>query len=239
MKNKFKVLICVTIISLMVFGQAIGVFADTYYGLLKYGSRGTGVVKVQQVLNSKGYSAGSADGIYGIKTENAVVKFQKANGLRIDGIAGRQTQSKLFTATAAKAATYTATTASRGTTYTATDLHWMSRIIHAEAEAESYNGKVAVGNVILNRVKSASFPNTVKGVVFEYYKNIPQFSPVADGTIYNTPNSDSIKAAKAVFSGTNVAGSSTYFFNPDKSEGTWIVANKTFVKRIGNHVFYK
>ncbi len=239
MKNKLKALICVAIISVMVFGQAIGVFADTYYGVLKFGSRGTGVAKVQQVLNSKGYSAGTADGIYGKKTENAVIKFQQANSLRIDGIAGKQTQSKLFAATAAKAATTASVTASRGTTYSATDLYWMSRIIHAEAEAEPYNGKVAVGNVILNRVKSASFPNTVKGVIFEYYKNIPQFSPVADGTIYNTPNSDSIKAAKAVFAGTNVVGTSTYFFNPDKSEGTWIVANKTLVKRIGNHVFYK
>ncbi|HWR61102.1 MAG TPA: cell wall hydrolase, partial [Clostridia bacterium] len=236
MKNKFKALICVAIISLMVFGQAVGVFADTYYGLLKYGSRGTGVVKVQQALNSKGYSAGTADGIYGVRTENAVIKFQKANGLRIDGIAGSQTQSKLFAAASAKTAAYTATTASRGTTYTATDLYWLSRIINAEAEAEPYEGKLAVGNVIMNRVKSASFPNTVKGVIFEYYHNIPQFSPVADGTIYNAPNADSIKAAKAVFGGTNVVGSATYFFNPDKSEGTWIVKNKTFVKRIGNHV---
>lgn len=229
MKKNLKLIICVTIISLLLFGQAIGVFADTYYGLLKYGSRGTGVVKIQQALNTKGFSAGAADGIYGTMTKNAVVKFQKANGLQVDGIAGRQTQSRLFATTVA----------SRGTTYTATDLYWMSRIIHAEAEAEPYTGKVAVGNVIMNRVRSASFPNYVKGVIFEYYHSIPQFSPVADGTIYNTPNSDSIKAAKAVFGGTSVVGNATYFFNPDKSEGTWIVANKTLVKRIGNHVFYK
>ncbi|HOS70797.1 MAG TPA: cell wall hydrolase, partial [Bacillota bacterium] len=95
------------------------------------------------------------------------------------------------------------------------------------------------GNVILNRVKSSSFPNTVKGVIFEYYKGIPQFSPVADGTIYNDPNADSIKAAKAAFNGTSYVGNATYFFNPNKSEGTWIVNNKTFVIRIGNHVFYK
>jgi N-acetylmuramoyl-L-alanine amidase len=235
MKKNLKLLICVTIISILLFGQTIGVFADTYYGLLKYGSRGTGVAKVQLTLKAKGFTPGAADGIYGIMTKNAVVRFQKANGLQIDGIAGRQTQSKLF----ATATTYSATVASRGTSYSTTDLYWMSRIIHAEAEAESYNGKVAVGNVIMNRVKSTSFPNSVKGVIFEYYRNIPQFSPVADGTIYNTPNSDSVKAAKAVFSGTSVVGNATYFFNPDKSEGTWIVANKTLVKRIGNHVFYK
>lgn len=237
MNKKLKLVICVTIISVLLFGQAIGVFADTYYGLLKYGSRGTGVIKVQQALKSKGYSLGSADGIYGLMTKSAVIRYQKANGLLADGIAGRQTQSKLFgTATAT---TFSSTTASRGTTYTATDLYWLSRIINAEAEAEPYTGKLAVGNVIMNRVNSADFPNTIKGVIFEYYHNIPQFSPVADGTIYNAPNSDSINAAKAVLSGTNVIGSATYFFNPDKSEGAWIVANKTFVKRIGNHVFYK
>ena len=230
MKKNLKSIICVTIICLVIAGQTIGVFADTYYGLLKFGSRGTAVVKLQQALINKGFSPGAADGIYGKMTENAVIKYQQANKLRIDGIAGRETQSRLFAAAAV---------ASRGTSYTSADLYWLSRIINAEAEAESYTGKVAVGNVILNRVKSSSFPNTVKGVIFEYYKGIPQFSPVADGTIYNDPNADSIKAAKAAFSGTSYAGNATYFFNPDKSEGTWIVNNKTFVKRIGNHVFYK
>jgi N-acetylmuramoyl-L-alanine amidase len=229
--NKLKVIICVAIISLLLAGQAIGVFADTYYGVLKYGSTGTGVIKLQQALKSKGYSPGAADGIYGTMTKNAVTRFQKANSLLVDGIAGRQTQSKLFGAATAAAA--------RGTSYSSTDLYWMSRIIHAEAEAEPYEGKVAVGNVIMNRVNSSKFPNTIKNVIFEYYNGIPQFSPVADGTIYNTPNADSIKAAKAVFAGTNVVGKSTYFFNPDKSEGTWIVKNKTYVSRIGNHVFYK
>ncbi|HYE81797.1 MAG TPA: cell wall hydrolase [Clostridia bacterium] len=240
MKNKLKIIICVTIISLLLAGQAIGVFADTYYGVLKFGSRGEAVVQLQKKLNANNFKVGTVDGIYGKNTENAVIRYQQMNGLRIDGIAGRQTQAKLFAAPLATNRTSTMTTlAARGTSYSSTDLYWLSRIINAEAEAETYTGKVAVGNVILNRVKSDSFPDTVKGVIFEYYKGIPQFSPVADGTIYNTPNSDSIKAAKAVLSGTSVVGNATYFFNPDKSEGTWIVNNKTLVKRIGNHVFYK
>ena len=234
MKKNTKNLVLVLLVTLLIVGQTVGVFADTYYGLLKFRSRGNSVVHLQKALSAKGFSPGAADGIYGKKTENAVIRFQQAYKLRIDGIAGPQTQSVLFGSTAA------ATTAARGTnSASSTDLYWLSRIINAEAEAEPYSGKVAVGNVILNRVKSSSFPNTVKGVIFEYYKNIPQFSPVADGTIYNNPNSDSIKAAKAALAGTNYAGSATYFFNPDKSEGTWIVANKTYVKRIGNHVFYK
>lgn len=230
MKRNLKNIIFVTIISMLLVGQTISVFGDTYYGLLKFRSRGSAVVHLQQALKNKGFSPGSADGIYGKMTENAVIKFQQANKLRIDGIAGRETQARLFA---------TAAAASRGTSYTSTDLYWLSRIINAEAEAESYAGKVAVGNVIMNRVKSSAFPNTVKGVIFEYYKGIPQFSPVADGTVYNDPNGDSIKAAKAAFNGTSYVGNATYFFNPDKSEGTWIVKNKVYVKRIGNHVFYK
>ena len=119
------------------------------------------------------------------------------------------------------------------------DLYWLSRIIEAEASGEPYQGKVAVGSVILNRVISPDFPNSVKGVIFEYYKGIPQFSPVAEGTIYNNPSSDSIRAAEDAIHGVKPAGSSTYFFNPDKSAAVWIVSNKTYVIRIGNHVFYK
>lgn len=232
MKKNTKRLILLMVVALFIVGQTISVFAGTYYGLLKFGSRGSAVVQLQKALNAKGFSVGAVDGIYGKKTENAVIRFQQAYKLRIDGIAGPQTQSKLFG--------ISSTLAARGTSsYSSTDLYWLSRIINAEAEAEPYAGKVAVGNVILNRVKSDKFPNTVKGVIFEYYKGIPQFSPVADGTVYNAPNADSIKAAKAALAGTNYVGNSMYFFNPDKSEGEWIVANKTFVKRIGNHVFYK
>lgn len=119
------------------------------------------------------------------------------------------------------------------------DLYWLSRIIHAESEAEPYTGKVAVGNVVLNRKASPDFPNTVKGVIFEYYKGIPQFSPVADGTIYNTPSQDSVRAAQEALNGARPVGSSTYFFNPDKSPAPWIVNNKTYVMRIGDHVFYR
>lgn len=202
---------------------------------LQYGSRGSGVVKLQNALNSKGFSAGNADGIFGYKTYSAVINFQKANGLTQDGVAGPITQTKLYETTTVASTSRGAST----TEYTSNDLYWMSRIINAEAESEPYLGKVAVGNVIINRVNSSEFPNTVKGVIFEYYEGIPQFSPVAEGTIYNAPNEDSIKAAKEALSGSKPVGASTYFFNPDKASGYWIVKNKTYVTRIGNHVFYK
>lgn len=119
------------------------------------------------------------------------------------------------------------------------NIYWLSRIIEAEAAGESYNGKVAVGNVVVNRVLSPLFPSTVKGVIFETYQGIPQFSPVADKTIYNAPSQDSINAAKEALKGVRVVGNATYFFNPAKSSANWIVANKIYVTEIGNHVFYR
>ena len=232
MKNTQKRFVGLIFIVLMLTLSFSSVFAtSTTYPLLKYGSRGTAVVKLQQALKTQSYLNGAADGIYGSMTRNAVIKFQTAKKISVDGIAGNQTQTILYAQ---------ATTLSRATSTTAaTNLYWLARIIHAEAEAEPYEGKVAVGNVVLNRVNSSAFPDTIKGVIFEYYQGIPQFSPVADGTIYNTPSATSIQAAKAALAGQRPVGTATYFFNPDKAAGRWIVDNKTYVKRIGNHVFYK
>lgn len=223
-------------LSLLILFNLTSVHAASNYTNLKFGSRGEQVSLLQKTLNSKGFSAGKVDGIFGKNTRKAVIAFQKASKIAIDGIAGKQTQSKLY-------AKSTDTTSSRGTSVSRktneTDLYWLSRIIHAESGGEPYSGKVAVGSVILNRVTSKSFPNTVKGVIFEYYKNIPQFSPVAEGTIYNTPSTESIKAAKEALNGKKPVGNATYFFNPKKSEGKWIVKSKTYVTKIGEHVFYK
>ena len=212
-----------------------GVFASESYRLLKFGSRGNDVARLQQALQDRGYSI-SVDGIYGKKTERTVINFQINHKLRIDGIAGRETQSKLFGNSAS-------TTASRGTTsntkFNSDDIYWLARIIQAEAGGEPYKGKVAVGNVIINRINSKEFPNTVYNVIFEYYKGIPQFSPVADGTIYNNPSQESMQAAKDAVNGVRPVGNATYFFNPSKAAGSWIVNNKTYVARIGEHVFYR
>lgn len=201
---------------------------------LKFGSKGNEVSKLQQALQSRGYYKGAIDGIYGKGTQTAVINFQKDNGLAVDGIAGGRTQSALNS----NAAVSRGTTLSR-TSNSQDDLYWLARIIHAEAGSEPYNGKVAVGNVILNRVKSKDFPNTVYNVIFEYYKSIPQFSPVADGTINNTPSQESTNAAKDALNGSRPVGDATYFFNPAKAAGSWIVQNKTYVTKIGGHTFYK
>jgi len=231
--NNIKRFVSVSVVLILILLQVTTVFADgNSYPLLKFGSRGSSVVRLQQTLINKGFMWSSADGIFGKKTEGAVINYQKAAKITIDGIAGNQTQTALY----GQAAT-------RGTSTSrienSTDLYWLSRIIHAEAEAEPYKGKVAVGSVVLNRVKSSSFPSTIKGVIFEYYKGIPQFSPVADGTIYKTPSQESIQAAKDALNGVRPVSNSTYFFNPDKAKGSWIVQNKTLHTRIGNHVFYR
>ncbi|MSU00472.1 cell wall hydrolase [Tissierella pigra] len=213
------------------------VFASESYVKLEFTSKGNEVSKLQQELKKLGYYNISIDGIFGIVTENAVINFQKDNKLIIDGIAGKQTQNALYNkSTTVSRGTSTLRSSSRN--YSDEDLLWLARIIEAEASGESYEGKVAVGNVILNRVDSKEFPNTIYGVIFEYYKNIPQFSPVAEGTIYNKPSEESIKAAKDALNGVRPVGNSTYFFNPSKAAGTWIVKNKTYVTKIGGHSFY-
>lgn len=118
------------------------------------------------------------------------------------------------------------------------ELYWLSRIIHAEAQGEPYEGKVAVGNVILNRIKSKDFPNTVYGVVFDVQYGYTQFSPVIDGSIYNTPNEESIRAAKAALNGERPVGDALYFLNPKKATNFWIVENRKFFMTIGDHDFY-
>ncbi|MCT4564920.1 MAG: cell wall hydrolase [Maledivibacter sp.] len=233
-KKTISIILLLLLISLNVTSAYSVESNGNFYLTLRFGSRGNEVSKLQYTLNTKGFSPGPVDGIYGPKTQGAVIKFQKACGITVDGIAGKQTQSYLYSAPASLAASRGASTS----TYS-TDLYWLSRIIHAESGAESYEGKMAVGNVVLNRVYSREFPNTVKSVIFEYFRGIPQFSPVAEGTIYNTPSQESIEAAKHALNGAKPVGSCTYFFNPNKSAGKWIVENKTYVKRIGNHVFYK
>ena len=131
----------------------------------------------------------------------------------------------------------TISTGQRATSYTEEDLYWLSRVISAESRGESLWGQIAVGNVVLNRVASDDFPDTIKGVVFDR-KNAVQFEPVANGTIYNEPTAHSILAARLVLSGTVAVQGCLYFFNPSLSQGTWIRENRTYRTTIGCHMFY-
>lgn len=122
-------------------------------------------------------------------------------------------------------------------TYNHDEVYWLSKIIHAEADGESEKGLIAVGNVVLNRVASRHFPNTIYGVIFDKKGGV-QFEPVMNGSIYKTPSYKSISAAKKALSGVNTAGKSLYFLNPRIAQSSWIIKNRTFYKSIGNHDFY-
>jgi N-acetylmuramoyl-L-alanine amidase len=127
---------------------------------------------------------------------------------------------------------------STSASYNSDEVLWLARIINAEAGGESFDGQIAVGNVILNRVESPDFPNTIYGVIFDRNFGV-QFTPTANGTIYNTPSEQSIKAAKLCLSGYEVAPECLYFFNPKLSTAHyWIMNNRKFCKIIGNHHFY-
>ena len=121
--------------------------------------------------------------------------------------------------------------------YTADELYWLSRIVSAEAQGEQNRGKVAVANVILNRVESDDFPNTIYGVIFDRNYGV-QFTPIADGSIYKNPTTDSVTAAKRALLGEDVSSECLYFLNPVTATNSWIIENRTFYKTIGNHDFY-
>lgn len=122
--------------------------------------------------------------------------------------------------------------------YNTDDLYWLSRIINAESASEPLLGKIAVGNVVLNRMRSNQYPNTIYGVIFDRNHGL-QFSPVANGTIYNAPNAESVIAAKICLEGYSLSNDILFFLNPRIATSFWIVNNCTFVFSIGRHDFYK
>ena len=119
--------------------------------------------------------------------------------------------------------------------YDETDLYWMSRIIYAEAGCESLTGKIAVGGVIMNRLRSPDFPKTVYDIIFDRRFGTIQFTPVYSGTIYNTPTEECIIAAKIALDGGNTAGDSLYFA---ATTNCWAGRNRPLSMSIGNHYFY-
>lgn len=129
-------------------------------------------------------------------------------------------------------------TTGRTRSYTEEDFYWLCRVISAESQGESLYGQIAVGNVVLNRVASEEFPDTVRAVVFDR-KDAVQFEPTENGAIYWEPTAQSILAAHLALSGTDVVEDCLYFFNPSLSQGTWIRANCTYYTTIGCHRFYR
>lgn len=126
---------------------------------------------------------------------------------------------------------------SAGAEHDAVDLYWLSRIISAESGGEPLRGQIAVGNVVLNRVSSREFPNTIPGVIFDRVDAV-QFEPVENGTIYRAPTAQAVEAARRVLDGESVIGTAMYFYAPALSQGVWINANRIYYQTIGCHRFY-
>ena len=126
---------------------------------------------------------------------------------------------------------------SAGAEHSASDFYWLSRIINAESGGECLEGQIAVGNVVLNRVASREFPDTIPGVIFDRVDGV-QFEPVSNGTVYNAPTAQAMEAARRVLAGENVIGAAMYFYAPALSQGVWINANRPYYKTIGCHRFY-
>ena len=122
-------------------------------------------------------------------------------------------------------------------TYTSDEVYWLARIIHAESQGEPLLGQIAVGNVVLNRVKSSLYPNTIYGVIFDRKYGV-QFSPVLDGSIYNTPSYNSTLAAKICLEGFDLSNGALFFLHPAMSTSSWIPKTRYYAFSIGKHDFY-
>ena len=193
---------------------------------LKRGSTGDDVSAVQKRLKQWGYYSGAVDGIFGYATERAVKWFQEKNGLAVDGVVGPKT--------AAAMGLNLKSTVSSSTKPASGDVYLLAQCIYSESRGEPYKGQVAVGAVVLNRVKSSAFPNSISGVIYQK----GAFSAVADGQINLTPNDTAIKAAKDAMNGWDPTGGCLYYYNPAKTTNRWI-RSRPVVLRIGNHVFCK
>ena len=178
--------------------------------------------KVQTKLKRWGYYTGTVDGIYGNLTRKAVRYFQSRNGLAVDGIVGPKTAAALGISLGG----------SDNNSVSNNDLYLLAKCVYAEARGESYIGQVAVAAVILNRVESASFPNTIAGVIYQPWA----FTAVNDGQINLEPNQTAYNAARDALNGWDPTYGAIYYYNPKTASSKWIYNRKTTIE-IGNHVF--
>lgn len=193
----------------------------------KVGSSGTAVREIQQRLKNWGYLDGTVDGVFGTATKNAVIAFQKKNGITADGIVGNQTLELLGLTQ------YMSTNAGSNTGGGDSDqVTLLARAIHAEAEGEPYIGKVAVGAVLLNRVEHKDFPNTLSEVIYQSLA----LESVSNGRFNSYAGEESIRAAKDAINGWDPTYGCLYFWNPATATSKWIWTREIVVQ-YGNHVF--
>ena len=191
--------------------------------VVAWGDKGDQVTLIQQKLKQYGYFSGTVDGVFGKQTYDAVVWFQRKNGLKVDGAVGESTAAALG---------ITLTGSVSAASYNERETYLLGRLVHGEARGEPYVGKVAVAAVVLNRVKSPSFPNTISGVIYQS----GAFDAVSDGQINLTPDEDSLRAARDALNGWDPTGGCLYYYNPATATNGWIWS-RTVQLSIGKHNF--
>lgn len=216
------VTICATLLCALLQNEDENV-ADA--AVLKQGSKGDTVKTVQTKLIKWGYLTGKADGVFGAKTKAAVIKFQRKNGLVADGVIGTRTAQAL-------GISLSQNTSSSSQSTSSTDLNLLARVVYGEARGEPYTGQVAVAAVVLNRVKSSSFPNTIAGVVYQS----GAFDCVSDGQINLTPNQSAYNAARDALNGWDPTYGCLFYYNPRTATSRWMLS-RTIKLNIGNHAF--
>nr|WP_226528049.1 spore cortex-lytic enzyme [Metabacillus niabensis] len=228
------ILLCGTILTLQ--ESSTDAFTNQ---VIQRGSTGDDVIELQSRLKYIGFYKGEIDGAFGWGTYWALRNFQSEFGLPVDGLAGLKTRQKLVSVTkyeytkgAEPAKKATAINVPAG--FSQNDIQLMANAVHGEARGEPYIGQVAVAAVILNRVESPTFPNTVSGVIFEPLA----FTAVADGQIWLTPNETSKKAVLDAINGWDPTENANYYFNPDTATSSWIWGRPQ-IKKIGKHIFCK
>lgn len=197
---------------------------ESVYALSKLGSSGSEVKKIQLKLKELGYYKGNIDSIYGQQTKNAVTKFQRNCGITADGICGKTTLLYLGLGGGSSGG--------NNTGYSQSDVELLAKVISAEARGESYEGQVAVGAVILNRIAHPSFPDSLSGVVYQK----GAFSCVNDSNWYQPTSESSKRAAKDALNGWDPTGGAIYYYNPAKTNDKFM-HSRTVIKVIGSHRF--
>ncbi|MUT66415.1 spore cortex-lytic enzyme [Paenibacillus sp. NEAU-GSW1] len=257
-----RLIVVTALIVMLVFGtfsvqhMINGKTAETFSNaILKVGSSGKDVYELQGRLKHLGFFNGKIDGQFGTSTKNAVTWFQWKFGMKSDGVVGAKTKLKLWEATknwkptaedsgqttsGGSSSSGGSNTTEKATSLeksnklglTAGDLKIMANAVYGEARGEPYEGQVAVAAVILNRLQSPSFPNSISGVIFQP----GAFTAVADGQIWLTPNEKAAQAVQDAIAGWDPSGGCLYYFNPETATSKWIWTRPQ-VKTIGKHIF--
>ena len=221
-KRLILVLALIFAVNIFIIAMAQSAWADLY----KKGASGGAVTEIQTRLKNWGYYSGSVDGVFGSRTEEAVKYFQRSNGLSADGQVGDLTLAALGITPNGGGSGGGSSSGGSG------DLDLLARLISAEARGEPYEGQVAVGAVVLNRVDHASFPNSIAGVIYQ-----PEaFTCITDGQFDQPVSESAYRAAQDALNGWDPSYGAIYYFNPSTATSAWIWSRPAIVD-IGKHKF--